>query len=151
MLTKDACDNECLGTDGYRESDNIIIGSHQPPHYGDLEVLMSKLITFYNSTDIDDIHIIKACIIHYAFEVLHPFCDGNGRMGRLLLNNYLISRGFNSAKAVSFSRYIVNNRGAYDAAFVKYENIYSDCTPFIQYMLEDVICPALEEAVSKGG
>ena len=151
LLTKDACDNMSLGTDGYRISDNIVIGSHQPPHYGDLSDLMLKLITFYNSSDLDDIPIIKACIIHYVFEVIHPFCDGNGRMGRLLMSNYLISRGFNAARAVSFSMYIDKNRGAYDAAFVKSENIYNDCTPFVQYMLEDVICPALEEAISKGG
>lgn len=150
LLTKDVCDNECLGTNGYRVSDDIIIGSYRPSHYADLDSLMSKFIEFYNSTELDDIPIIKACIIHYAFEVIHPFCDGNGRMGRLLLNNYLISRGFNAARAVSFSMYIDKNRGAYDAAFVKSENIYNDCTPFVQYMLEDVICPALEEALSKG-
>lgn len=62
--------------------------------------------------------------------------DGNGRLGRLLMNNYLISQNIESCRAVSFSMYIDKNRGLYDNAFVQSENEYSDCTPFLEYMLD---------------
>lgn len=57
-------------------------------------------------------------------------------MGRLLVNNYLIRRGFDKFRAVSVSMAIDRTRGMYDAVFVRSENIYSDCTPFVSYMLE---------------
>lgn len=68
----------------------------------EIEQKMNEFISFYNSSILDDKPFIKACIIHYAFETIHPFCDGNGRLGRLLMNNYLISRNIESCRAVSF-------------------------------------------------
>ena len=56
--------------------------------------------------------------------------------GRLLMNNFLIKNGVESAKAVSFSMAIDANRGLYDGAFVSSENELADCTPFVEYMLE---------------
>lgn len=101
-----------------------------------LEKEMTAFIDFYHSNILDDKPFIKASIIHFAFETIHPFCDGNGRLGRLMMNNYLISQGIDSCRAVSFSEQIDKNRGLYDGAFEKAENVYSDCTPFIEYALE---------------
>lgn len=142
LLTKDACENMELGMDGYRTSDNIQVGSFTPVSASAVPELMKQWINFYHSEELNDIPLIKAAILHYAFETIHPFCDGNGRMGRLLMSNFLISQGFDAVKAVSFSMAIDKNRSGYDNAFVKSENIYQDCTPFIEYMLGDVMYEA---------
>ena len=85
--------------------------------------------------------------MHYTFEHIHPFCDGNGRMGRLLMNNFLISKGFEKVKAVSFSRSIEKERSDYDIAFALSDNVYSDCTYFIEYMLIKML-DAFEDCIS---
>lgn len=139
ILTKDACDNIELGATGYRTSDDIQVGIYIPTGHKDIPALMKQFFDFYNGTELENLPIIKAILLHYAFETIHPFCDGNGRIGRLLMNNYLISRGFDAVRAVSFSMAIDKSCPMYDAAFVKSENIYNDCTPLIQYMLSDVM------------
>ena len=138
ILTDKVLDNEDIKGNNqylYRTGD-VLVGSHEGPSYKNVNSLMSQWIAFYNSDDMNDFPFIKASLLHYAFETIHPFCDGNGRMGRLLINNYLIKNGIESAKAVSFSMQIDARREHYDAAFVDAENLYNDCTPFLQYMLE---------------
>ena len=67
-------------------------------------------------------------------------------MGRLLMNNFLIGKGYEKIKAVSFSKKIDENRTAYDFAFMQSENVYSDCTAFLTYMLQQML-GALEDIV----
>lgn len=119
-----------IGEVGVTNSDFISV------HPTDLDEKMDELINFYNSDILNEHPFVKACIIHLTFETIHPFCDGNGRLGRLLMNNFLISQGIESCRAVSFSEQIDKNRGLYDGAFTDSENKYGDCTPFIEYMLE---------------
>ena len=97
--------------------------------------ITQKLMQYCTSSKYDEVPFIKAVLLHYMFETIHPFCDGNGRLGRLLINNYLISRGYDCCQAVSFSKMISEKRGGYDAAFYDSENLYNDCTPFMEYML----------------
>ena len=57
----------------------------------DMEECMSDLEKYINDdSKIDD--LIKAALIHYQFETIHPFLDGNGRVGRMLILSYLISK-----------------------------------------------------------
>lgn len=135
VLVNGCCENEQCRGDRYRIGD-VTIGSFSPIISGEVEKAMETFINFYNSTEFDNYPFIKAALLHFAFETIHPFCDGNGRMGRLIINNYLISRGIESAKAVSFSMFIDKARIEYDVAFVQSENIYFDCTPFVLFMLQ---------------
>lgn len=134
ILIDGCCENEKIRGDGYRTG-NVYVGNHEGLNYELVEEYMEKLICFYNSDKYDSVPFMKAILMHYAFETIHPFCDGNGRLGRLLINNYLISRGLDCCRAVSFSKLISERRSGYDAAFVDSENIYNDCTPFLEYML----------------
>ena len=136
VLTKDCRDNTEIEGDLYRKGDVTVSNSDfvSVPYY-ELPDKMDNFINFYNNDILNDKPFIKACLIHYTFETIHPFCDGNGRLGRLLMNNYLISQGIESCRAVSFSMQIDKNRGLYDAAFIDSENKYADSTPFIEYML----------------
>ena len=135
VLVEDVCENESVRGPRYRIGD-VEVGSYIPPEYTQIEPLMEQYINFYNSPTLENYPFIKAILLHYAFETIHPFCDGNGRLGRLLMNNYLISRGIDSAKAVSFSMLIDAKRSHYDVAFIDSENDHNDCTPFIKFMLE---------------
>ena len=135
ILVKDVCENEEIRGNYYRIGD-VEVGTHNTPEHFKVYELMNNWISFYNNDKYDEYPFLKTILLHYAFETIHPFCDGNGRMGRLLINNYLISRGIESARAVSFSMQIDKRRSHYDTAFVDSENLYNDCTPFIEYMLE---------------
>ena len=71
---------------GWRKNDVVVIQSkhvvHTPPHFIKISPLMNVLIKYIN-TNRQHSWIIKACVFHYAIQYIHPFSDGNGRMGRL--------------------------------------------------------------------
>lgn len=137
-LTDGVCNNENIkGNNDYPyRSGDVEVGSHIGAAYQKVDSLMQQWIDYYNSDKLREFPFLKASLLHFAFETIHPFPDGNGRMGRLLMNNFLIQNGIESAKAVSFSMQIDKRRPNYDAAFIDSENLYNDCTPFLQYMLE---------------
>ncbi len=135
VMVDGCCHNEEIRGEEYRIG-SVGVGSHEGIPFEKIKDYMDRWLAFYNSDRFDEKPFIKAAILHYAFENIHPFCDGNGRMGRLLMNNYLIGQGIEACRAVSFSKEIDRTRAHYDAAFVDAENKEADCTPFIEYMLE---------------
>lgn len=144
-LVKDCCANEEIRGVKYRIGEVTVTGSEfQAVRCEQIEEAINKLLVFYESDLLKDVPFVKAAIIHFVFETIHPFCDGNGRMGRLLMNNFLLSQGIDSARAVSFSMQIDKKRGLYDGAFLNGENEYGDCTPFVEYMLQTMSDAYLE-------
>lgn len=146
ILTESCCNNVDIKGDLYRIG-TVQVGGHVGLNHLLLEEMMDSWIAYHNSTiKLDKYPFIKAVFLHYTFESIHPFCDGNGRMGRLLMSNYLISKGFDKLRAVSFSRSIEKDITAYNNAFNVSDNVYSDCTFFIEYMLLRMI-DALEDCI----
>lgn len=74
-----------------KEDEWVRVGNHIAPNPKEVTELLQKVLTEYNSNSKDSI-IKRIAKFHLGFEYVHPFCDGNGRIGRVL-NNYLLLRG----------------------------------------------------------
>lgn len=104
----------------FRRSQNWIGGQgsslktarYVPPSPEDMEQAMSDLEKYINGEDGQD-ELIRAALIHYQFETIHPFLDGNGRIGRLLITLYLMEKKLLSTPALYISYFLKRNRVEY--------------------------------------
>ena len=83
-----------------------------PPNPEDMQTAMSDLEKYMNGDDLLD-PLIQAALIHYQFETTHPFLDGNGRVGRLLITLFLMEKGILSHPALYISYFLKMNRIEY--------------------------------------
>ncbi|NJD02183.1 MAG: Fic family protein [Ruminiclostridium sp.] len=103
----------------FRRSQNWIGGTkpsdalYVPPNIIDMPDLMSDFEKFINNNEIKVPHLIKIALLHYQFETIHPFLDGNGRIGRLIIPLYLLSNGVLDKPCFYISDYFEKNRNAY--------------------------------------
>ncbi len=75
---------------------------------------MANLEQFINDDSISDLDpLVKMAIIHHQFESIHPFGDGNGRVGRVLNILYLMAKGLLDLPILYLSRFIIQNKGEY--------------------------------------
>ena len=104
----------------FRRSQNWIGGQgstlknarYIPPSPEDMNEAMSDLEKYINADD--DLNVlIRAALIHYQFETIHPFLDGNGRVGRLLITLFLMERKVLSVPALYISYFLKKNRTEY--------------------------------------
>ena len=83
-----------------------------PPNPEDMINAMSDLEKYINSDDSLDL-LIQAALLHYQFETIHPFLDGNGRVGRLLITLFLMEKKVLNSPALYISYYLKQNRIEY--------------------------------------
>ena len=83
-----------------------------PPSPDDMKDAMSDLEKYINADDTLDA-LIRAALIHYQFETIHPFLDGNGRVGRLLITLFLMEKKVLTTPALYISYFLKKNRVAY--------------------------------------
>ena len=104
----------------FRTSQNWIGGAgstiktarYIPPTAQDMEEAMSDLEKYYHTDNGLDV-LVRAALIHYQFESIHPFLDGNGRIGRLLITLYLMEKGVLTTPALYISYFLKQNRIEY--------------------------------------
>jgi Fic family protein len=85
-----------------------------PQNYEDIQDLMDNLESYINNDDIDDYDpLVKMAIIHYQFESIHPFYDGNGRTGRIINILYLMLNGLLDLPVLYLSSYIIDSKSDY--------------------------------------
>ena len=127
-----------------RNSQNWIGGSSPrdaifiPPHKDDLAELLSDLEFFFHNPKLKIPDLIKAAIVHYQFETIHPFLDGNGRMGRLLIILYLIDKKVLIKPVLYLSSFFARYREEYYDALTQVRK-YNDLKHWILFFLNGVI------------
>lgn len=85
-----------------------------PQDFEEINRLMTNLEKFINDPSICDFDpMVKMAVIHYQFESIHPFYDGNGRTGRIINILYLITQNLQNLPVLYLSRYIIQNKSDY--------------------------------------
>jgi Fic family protein len=127
--------NEILNNAGNFRTSSVKVGEHIAPQAYLVSELMEQLFKWLKNSD--EHILLKSCIFHYEFEFIHPFSDGNGRIGRLwqsvILYNY--NPLFASLPTESIVR---NHQEAYYKA-LEDSTAIGESTPFIEFMLDMIL------------
>ena len=128
----------------FRTSQNWIGGSmpsnavYVPPPHTEIAECLTDFEKFINNEEIDTPDLIKIAILHYQFESIHPFLDGNGRIGRLLIPLYIQSKGMLDKSCLYISDYIERNKDTYYDMLTRVRT-HNDMIDWIKFFLEAVI------------
>ena len=133
ILTTDVMDQ---GEAGRYRTIAVRVGAHVPPPAEDVSGLMFELLEWSNQRAGELSPVLSSAILHYRFEAIHPFADGNGRTGRALALWELYRRGFDTHHIFSVDEYYWEDRPRYYAALQAARREGEDLTGWLEYCAE---------------
>lgn len=141
---------EILNNAGSFRSSNVGVGGedgvvHVAPPHGHVSGLMQELFTWLSTSDIHP--LIKSSVFHYEFEFIHPFVDGNGRIGRLW-QSLILYEWKSIFSAIPIESVIKETQQEYYDA-LETSGTMGESTPFIEFMLEAIL-KACEDELENG-
>jgi Fic family protein len=128
----------------FRRSQNWIGGSSLlsavfiPPVWEEVNPLMGDLENFLHNEDTGLTNLLKIAIAHYQFETIHPFLDGNGRIGRLMITLYLVEKGIIQKPVLYLSDFFEKNRIAYYDNLTRVRTL-NDLLNWVKFFLIGII------------
>jgi len=114
----------------------VRVGKYVPPPPLDVSGLMFELLTWWNRESAGLSPVLSSAIVHYRFESIHPFADGNGRTGRALALWELYRRGFDTHHIFSVDEFYWENRPRYYSALDAVRREGEDLTGWLEYAAE---------------
>jgi len=114
----------------------VRVGRYIPPSPSDVSGLMRELLDWWNTKAKELTPVISSAILHYRFEAIHPFADGNGRTGRALALWELYRRGFDTHHIFSVDEFYWENRPRYYAELDAVHRAGENLTAWIEYCAE---------------
>lgn len=127
------------GTAGRYRTMAVRVGRYVPPPAADVSGLMFELLEWWNKSAAKVSPVLSSAILHYRFEAIHPFADGNGRTGRALALWELYRRGFDTHHIFSVDEFYWENRARYYAALDAVRGEGEDLTGWLEYSAEGLL------------
>lgn len=127
------------GTAGRYRTIAVRVGRYLPPPPSDVSGLMFELLTWWNKEAAGLSPVLSSAIVHYRFEAIHPFADGNGRTGRALALWELYRRGFDTHHIFSVDEFYWEDRPRYYAALDAVRREGEDMTQWLEYSAEGLL------------
>jgi Fic family protein len=124
------------GTAGRYRTIAVRVGRYLPPPPQDVSGLIFELLTWWNKESSKLSPVLSSAILHYRFEAIHPFADGNGRTGRAIALWELYRRGFDTHHIFSVDEFYWDNRPRYYAALDAARREGDDLTTWLEYSTE---------------
>lgn len=124
------------GRPGRYRSIAVRVGSYVPPPPEQVSGLMAELLDWWNKEAVKWSPVISSAVIHYRFEEIHPFADGNGRTGRAMALWELYRRGFDTHHIFSVDEFYWEDRPRYYEALDMVRKAGGDMTHWLEYTTE---------------
>ncbi|HBB68313.1 MAG TPA: hypothetical protein DEF68_04870 [Elusimicrobia bacterium] len=117
----------------------VFVGNHTPPPPASVPYLTEELCEWLNGTGKDWPALISSAILHYQFEYIHPFGDGNGRVGRALATWELYRKQFDANHIFAVDEVFLEDRMAYYRALNNVQTQGGDISGWVEYSAETVL------------
>jgi Fic family protein len=124
------------GDAGRYRAMRVRVGEYVPPSPGEVPRLMQELLDWWSNEAAALSPVLSSAVLHYRFEAIHPFADGNGRTGRALALWELYRRGFDTHHIFSVDEFYWEDRPRYYAALQAVQREGEDLSSWLEYCAE---------------